>query len=182
MTTCIACDRNKPAADFAGEYTLKGKPLCDECFESDNEYVDVCARCGAVALDARSWRTPMLEEIGKALESLDDRTRMRGDGVLETSLRDPFDGEFYGRATITLRGERVHVDAWCDPYEFNHAKKPDWSVDYDSTDPKDIAENLFDRCPNCGGTYGSCGCERCHGCGAFLDGDEEEPDWCDYCH
>lgn len=124
----------------------------------------------------------MLEEIRKALESLDDWTLMRDDGVLEASLRDPFDGESYGRAVITKQGARVHVDAWCDPYDFNHAAKPDWTVEFAGYSPQTIADDLLDRCPKCGGRYGSCGCERCHGCGAFLDGDEEESDWCDYCH
>lgn len=60
--------------------------------------------------------------------------------------------------------------------------KPDWTVDYSGGDPLYFVELLLSLCPNCGGVYGSCGCERCHGCGAFLDGDEEEPGWCDYCH
>lgn len=59
MTICIACDRSKPAADFAGEYTIDGKPLCDECFEFDNDYVDVCAKCGAVALAEDETITPV---------------------------------------------------------------------------------------------------------------------------
>lgn len=60
MITCIACEKSKDENAFAGEYTLKGKPLCDECFEFDNEYVDVCAKCGAVALAKDNEITPVV--------------------------------------------------------------------------------------------------------------------------
>lgn len=59
MITCIACGKSKDDKAFAGEYSIKGKPLCDECREFDNEYVDVCAKCGAVALAEDYEITPV---------------------------------------------------------------------------------------------------------------------------
>lgn len=124
----------------------------------------------------------MIEEIRKALEALDDWTRLRDDGTLETNLRDPFDGTFYGRAAITMRDGRVHVDAWGDdPDGWQVFPQPDWIAEYEPDDPKAIVDDFLDRCLNCGLRNADCQCDRCHRCGAYLDR-HEEPYWCDYCH
>ena len=57
---------------------------------------------------------------------------------------DPYDGEFCGRAAITSKNGRAHVDAWADnTYECAVFPKPDWTAEYGPND-------LLSRCPYCG--------------------------------
>lgn len=61
MTECIACSENKSDKEFAGGYSIKDQPLCDRCYEFDNDYVDVCARCGAAALAEDEEIVPVID-------------------------------------------------------------------------------------------------------------------------
>lgn len=128
----------------------------------------------------------MLAEISKALEYENDWTQLK-DGVLECRLRDQYDGEHTGLARVTVdKAGKVSVMAWSDnPYEYATMSDPDWTHDYDSTDPEAIAEDIWNRCPYCGREADKCMCERCAGCGAFLDWDnmaDGDYGYCEYCH
>lgn len=85
----------------------------------------------------------MLAGIEKALEHEGVWTRLE-DGVLECNLRDQFDGEQTDLARITVAGGgKVSVAAWLDnPYEYKTMPEPDWTHEYDSTDPEAIAEDI----------------------------------------
>lgn len=128
----------------------------------------------------------MLAGIKKALDREKDRTRLK-DGVLECQLRDQYDGEHLGLARIAMLGDgRVSVTAWSDnPREYATPPDPDWTREYDSTDPEAIAEDIWNRCPYCGRESDRCVCERCASCGALLDWDNMADDdygYCEYCH
>ena len=127
-----------------------------------------------------------LAEISTALESENDWTQLK-DGVLECRLRDQYDGEHTGLARVTVdKAGKVSVLAWSDnPYEYATMPDPDWTHEYDSADPKAIAEDIWNRCPYCGRESDKCVCERCAGCGAFLDWDDMadgDYGYCEYCH
>lgn len=128
----------------------------------------------------------MLAGIKKALDREKDWTRLK-DGVLECQLRAQYDGEHLGLARIAMLGDgRASVTAWSDnPREYATPPDPDWTHDYDSADPEAIAEDIWNRCPYCGRESDKCVCERCAGCGAFLDwGNMADGDYgyCEYCH
>lgn len=128
----------------------------------------------------------MLAGIKKALDREKDWTRLK-DGVLECQLRDQYDGEHLGLARIAMLGDgRVSVTAWSDnPREYATPPAPDWTREYDSTDPEAIAEDIWNRCPYCGRESDRCVCERCASCGALLDWDNMADDdygYCEYCH
>lgn len=128
----------------------------------------------------------MLAGIKKALDREKDWTRLK-DGVLECQLRDQYDGEHLGLARIAMLGDgRVSVTAWSDnPREYATPPDPDWTREYDSTDPEAIAEDIWNRCPYCGREADRCVCERCAGCGVLLDwGNRADGDYgyCEYCH
>lgn len=100
--------------------------------------------------------------------------------------RDQFDGEQTGLARIIVDDGKVSVTAWSDnPHEYKTMPEPDWTHEYDSTDPEVIAEDIWYRCPFCGQAPNKCWCEeeRCSECGAFLD-DVYEGDYgyCPNCH
>lgn len=94
----------------------------------------------------------MLAGIKKALDREKDWTRLK-DGVLECQLRDQYDGEHLGLARISMLGDgRVSVTAWSDnPREYATPPDPDWTREYDSTDPEAIAEDIWNRCRTAGG-------------------------------
>lgn len=100
----------------------------------------------------------MLAEISKALECENDWTQLK-DGVLKCRLRDQYDGEHTGLTRVTInKAGKVSVMAWSDnPYEYATMPDPDWTHDYDSTDPEAIAEDIWNRCHTAGGNpTGAC--------------------------
>lgn len=82
MTECIACGKNKSDKEFAGGCSIKDQPLCDRCYEFDNDYVDVCARCGAAALAEDEEIVPVID--GHA-EYFEDETGRYVDTVKKES-------------------------------------------------------------------------------------------------